>query len=74
MNNEHVTLVCGCAGILTWRVPDVAACGVVITSRRDGCGDHVAGGRKLILRASIVARRPIWKRGRLARRPRPLNP
>jgi hypothetical protein len=73
--NERVTLACGCAGILTWRVPDVAACGVVITSLRDGCDEHVAGGRKLISKASIVARRAVWKPGGFVRRrPRPLHP
>jgi hypothetical protein len=72
--NEHVTLACGCAGILTWRVPEVPVYGVVVTSRREGCGDHVAGGRQLISQASVVARRPVWKRGRVARQRRPLHP
>ena len=73
--NERVTLTCGCVGILTWRVPDVAACGVVITALRDGCDEHVAGGHKLILKSSIVTRRAVWKPGGPARRrPRPLHP
>lgn len=69
VRNEHVTLTCGCAGTMTLRVLGTPACGVVITSAREGCDEHEAGRRKLISLQSIVARRHGVTRRLLARRP-----
>ena len=62
---EHVTLTCGCAGITTWRVAGLPACGVVITSTREGCDEHVPGRRKLISLETIAARRYTRRRPRI---------
>ena len=55
---EDVVLTCGCRGTVTWHLPFVFICRMLITARGDGCARprHVARGRTFVRLETIAAR------------------